>query len=38
MIQSIGREKMIDRLERLQATYGDRFKPNDGWEELRLFK
>ncbi len=38
MIQSIGREKMIDRLERLQATYGDRFKPNDGWEELKLFK
>ena len=38
MIQRIGREKMIDRLERLQASYGDRFKPNEGWEELRLFK
>ncbi len=38
MIQSIGREEMIDRLEQLQATYGDRFRPNEGWEELKLFK
>jgi len=38
MIRNIGREKMITRLELLQATYGDRFKPNEGWEEIQLFK
>ena len=37
-IGDIGREKMIDRLEQLQATYGDRFKPDEGWEEIQLFK
>jgi 3-hydroxyacyl-CoA dehydrogenase/enoyl-CoA hydratase/3-hydroxybutyryl-CoA epimerase len=38
LIRHIGREKIIDRLEQLQATYGDRFKPGEGWEEIQLFK
>jgi 3-hydroxyacyl-CoA dehydrogenase/enoyl-CoA hydratase/3-hydroxybutyryl-CoA epimerase len=37
MIRNEGRERIIDRLEQLQAKHGDRFKPDEGWENMQLF-
>jgi 3-hydroxyacyl-CoA dehydrogenase/enoyl-CoA hydratase/3-hydroxybutyryl-CoA epimerase len=37
MIRNEGRERIIDRLEQLQAKHGDRFKPDGGWENMQLF-
>ena len=31
-----GQEKMLDRLEQLHEKFGDRFKPGQGWRELKL--
>ncbi len=37
MVRTVGREDMINRLEKLQEKHGNRFKPSQGWEEMQLF-
>ncbi len=37
MVRIEGREAMINQLEQLQVEHGNRFKPDQGWEEMQLF-
>jgi 3-hydroxyacyl-CoA dehydrogenase/enoyl-CoA hydratase/3-hydroxybutyryl-CoA epimerase len=37
LIAHIGRQQIIDQLEQLQSKHGNRFKPNEGWENMKIF-